>query len=80
MDFDGFKNRPVGLPEFISTGISGPATGKGSKLSCAEAQRPLRLRMSRLVTRGESNFTERAQFLTGAHLSYKTFYRSGVEP
>lgn len=77
MDFEGFKKRPVELPDSMIKGISGPATGRGSRLSCAKAQKPLRLRMSVLVTRGESNFTERAVVLTGAHLSDKTFYRSG---
>ena len=59
MDFVGFKKRLVVLPESIITGISGPATGSGSRLSCAKAPMLLRLRKSRMETRGEGKFTEK---------------------
>jgi hypothetical protein len=65
MDFDGFKKRLVVLPESMITGISGPATGSGNRLSCAKAQTLLRLKKSQLVTRGEEKITERALVLTG---------------
>jgi hypothetical protein len=72
MDFDGFKKRLVVLPESIITGISGPATGRGSRLSCAKAQTLLRLRTSKLVTRGEGKITGKDGGFNRPQVSHKT--------